>query len=112
MVVPLGTVTVVRSTGRGPTATDPVFVRNATSSIETLFDPLLATKADFPSLVMAIAVGSVPTGISATLLFVKRSRTTTLFAPDAPSTIKAYRPSGVTATDRAGKPTLIVSRTV
>jgi hypothetical protein len=35
-----------------------------------------------------------------------------VFAPDCPFTIKAYRPSGVTATARAGKPTSMVSRTV
>lgn len=76
-----------------------------------MFDPLLATNADFPSLLIVIAAGSVPTLILLTLVFVIRSKTTTEFAPVAPSTTNAYRPSGVTTTARAGNPTSIVSST-
>jgi len=49
--------------------------------------------------------------MSETRLLVSKSNTVTAFAPCDPLTTKAYRPSGVTATARAGKPTSIVSTT-
>jgi len=56
---------------------------------DTLFDPMLGTKAVLPSGDIAIDDGSVPTLISVTRVLVSRSKTATEFAPLVPFTTKA-----------------------
>jgi len=62
-----------RATGLGPTLIRPTDARFTTSSMDTLFDELLVTKAVVPSAVILMSVGSVPTAMSETLFFASRS---------------------------------------
>jgi len=89
LVAKVGIGKTASATGFGPTLIMPSDDRLRTSTSDTLFEPLFVTKAEFPSAVIRISVGSVPTGISLTLFLATRSETTTEFAPDWPFTMKA-----------------------